>query len=878
MVLGLYVLLTFLLTWPMPFQMSTHLAGQSNDTYINPWANWWTEKVIREGRDLYFTRYMFYPHGVSLTLHSFSHLNTLFWFALRPLMGSLAAYNMTVLLAYPLSGYAMFALVRYLTGSSWAAFVAGLVFAFSPYHMVESAHPVLVTTQWLPLFLLFLVKTIRAQDERISTASALGKIRNPLLALLFLWLTGLTSWHLLAFALILAATYGVHSLIAERHLWNTRLVVTLIGVGLGCALLLAPLAYPIIREQLSTDEPHLAIPVHLAEGNDLLSFILPSPYHPLFGRLTTPVHERFKLAGRRPAYLGIVAVGLVLLAIRTQRRAAAYWTWAGLLFLVLSLGPYLEVGGSRLHDFALPWAVPVSGFFRNPFRFNTLVSFCLAVLVGLGVASLQVCIPSYSSPPLCPHKGGGGCTHPKGSAAAPSRRGRVRQIGVIAGLSLGILLEYVSVPLPRTPLNVSAFYHKLADQGGDGAVVEVPVGRGRDKEYMYYQTIHGRPTVSGVVSRPPRTAYRFFAEVPLLGRLQAGKPPDWSERHLFAQLAPLAQANVEYIIFHRQRLDAGRLEEWRDYFAFPPFFEDEQLVVYRTQPQITPVAELAPGLTLAWIGLPADSLRQGDVLSIAAVWTTAERPQRDWGLQIRVQGSEGMMAQQSALQCTFPLHPERPTSTWPGEAAVRGTYAVQVDPYTPSGKYDLAFALFDASDDAETTNLATVGTIEINPLERSFRVPPLGVRADAVFSDTLTLLGYELYQEGVRAGVWPVGGDENGGEGATSPALHVTLHWQALRRPGYYKIFVHVYDAAGEALIAQSDAVPRQWTYPTNWWEAGEVVSDDVVLSLEDVPPGVYRIRVGVYDPETLERLPVFTGKGDVLGDCVELEDTLRLP
>jgi hypothetical protein len=424
----------------------------------------------------------------------------------------------------------------------------------------------------------------------------------------------------------------------------------------------------------------------------------------------------------------------------------------------------------------------------------------------------------------------------------------------------------------------------LAGQGDGGAVVEVPVGRRRDKEYMYYQTIHGRPTVSGVVSRPPQTAYRFFAEVPLLGMLQAGKPPDWSERHLLAQLTPLAQANVEYVIFHRERLDPGRLGEWRNYFAFPPFFEDDQLVVYRTQPEVTPVAHLAPGLTLAWIDLPANPLRQGDVLSIAVVWTTAESPRRDWGLQIGVQDREGMTAQLGAPHHIFPLHPERPTSTWPGEAAVRGSYVVQIDPYVPLGKYDLVFALFDASDGTEateplrpepvaTTNLARVGTIEIRPLERSFSVPPLEIRADAVFSDTLALLGYGLCREGVREGE-----GKSVGEGAAPSALHVTLHWQALRRPDYYKIFVHVYDAASGALIAQSDAVPRQWTYPTNWWEVGEVVSDDIVLSLEDVPSGVYRIRVGVYDPETLERLPVFTGKGDLLGDCVELEDTLHVP
>jgi hypothetical protein len=196
----------------------------------------------------------------------------------------------------------------------------------------------------LGLFVLltFLIKTIRHRTRRVPHAA---------LALLFLWVTGLASWHLFAFALLLTATYVIYSLIAERDLWDWKLVAVLAGMGLGCALLLAPLAYPIIFEQLSTDTPYLAFPVEVAEGNDLLSFVLPSPYHPLFGRLTAPVHERFKLAGRRPAYLGFVAAGLAILAMRTQKRATLYWKLTGAVFLVLSIGPYVKVYGQRLRLF-----------------------------------------------------------------------------------------------------------------------------------------------------------------------------------------------------------------------------------------------------------------------------------------------------------------------------------------------------------------------------------------------------------------------------------------------------------------------------------------------------------------------------------------------
>jgi hypothetical protein len=50
--------------------------------------------------------------------------------------------------------------------------------------------------------------------------------------------------------------------------------------------------------------------------------------------------------------------------------------------------------------------------------------------------------------------------------------------------------------------------------------------------------------------------------------------------------------------------------------------------------------------------------------------------------------------------------------------------------------------------------------------------------------------------------------------------------------------------------VAQADVVPRDWTYPTTWWEAGEVVSDEIILPLERVPGGWYALAVGVYTPD----------------------------
>ena len=82
-----------------------------------------------------------------------------------------------------------------------------------------------------------------------------------------------------------------------------------------------------------------------------------------------------------------------------------------------------------------------------------------------------------------------------------------------------------------------------------------------------------------------------------------------------------------------------------------------------------------------------------------------------------------------------------------------------------------------------------------------------------------------------------------------------------------YKIFVHVFDPVTKIPVAQDDAMPRRWAYPTTFWGPGEVVDDLIPLSLKDVPAGVYGVAVGVYDPATMERLPVMDGGGQLRPD-----------
>ena len=69
---------------------------------------------------------------------------------------SIVAANLTSLATFPLCALAAFALARHLTGSSLAAFVAGLVYGFGPYRMGQLAHVQMLAAQWAPIAILAL--------------------------------------------------------------------------------------------------------------------------------------------------------------------------------------------------------------------------------------------------------------------------------------------------------------------------------------------------------------------------------------------------------------------------------------------------------------------------------------------------------------------------------------------------------------------------------------------------------------------------------------------------------------------------------------------------------------------------------------------------
>jgi 4-amino-4-deoxy-L-arabinose transferase-like glycosyltransferase len=106
---------------------------------------------------------------------------------------------------------------------------------------------------------------------------------------------------------------------------------------------------------------------------------------------------------------------------------------------------------------------------------------------------------------------------------------------------------------------------------------------------------------------------------------------------------------------------------------------------------------------------------------------------------------------------------------------------------------------------------------------------------------------------------------------AAGDILQLALFWHAEERiPDRYKVFVHLYDEAGE-VAAQTDSEPGATLRPTDTWMPGERVVDRYgVLIPAELPLGAYALTVGLYDlTDPTDRLHVFrdgVSAGDHLG------------
>jgi hypothetical protein len=493
-----YLVLTFLLTYPLGIHAASTVVGSDADTDLFIWTLAWNTHAFTSQPLTIFDANIYYPFRHTLA-YSENLIGSAFFAApvLWATGNPILALNVATLASVFLCGLGGYVLGRSLGLSPGAAFACGFVFAFAPARFFRISQMHLTAVQWIP----FALASLHAYLDG-------GRRRDLWLAAGFFTLQALASGHGAVYLTIAAAGLLLYrfAVVDELRPWQRLKDCGAVGLALLAPAALIAIPYRqvqvemglrrVLGEQVPAPESFLASPTHLQTF--LLSFF-PDAH----------VMERASAI----LFPGFVTVALALAAFAPaahEQSAASGETrlWhARLYYSVLALVALLLTTGVV---WPFIYWLPGMNFIRVPSRFMILTMVALAVLAGIGTDKLR--------------------------RFAPARFGAA----VPAVVTVLLFAEFVAIPFGRVPYEVSL---PAADRWLDGqpkpfVVAEVPV-RSSDRyqtAYMFHSMAHWQKTVHGYSGfRPPlhETLFR-----------QLQRFPDDDS------VANLRQLGVTYVVVH----------------------------------------------------------------------------------------------------------------------------------------------------------------------------------------------------------------------------------------------------------------------------------------------------------------------------------------
>ncbi len=549
LVIVAYLVLALVFTYPLALNFSSAIPGDGYDGLQNYWNLWWVRRALLDlNTSPFFTRELYYPTGASLLFHTLNIFNGLWSLPIQSLANLAFTYNSIVLFTFVMSGYGAYLLALEVTGGKqilsaiegkqvarstsdkvghfplstfhFPPFLAGFVFAFAPIRFAHLlGHMQVLSTEWIPFFAL----TYLQLNKRGHSA------RRIFLPAFFLVLNALCDWYFVLYLLIFAALVSLWQM--QRRTADGRRLIAAVrrlpsavlpfaSVLLLFTVLLSPLLVPMLREAASAAYLRPPFDETLALSADLLAFVTPSEFHPVWGDATRNIAEQFSSStSERTVFAGFVPLALAIVGVMRFRRRVAFWLITLSTFFVLALGPYLHVLGQIVAPLPLPYAwlyalVPLVRITRSVSRFDLMVMLALAMLCAFGLSTL-----------------------------------RTRAMIVCALL---IAFEFLAVPYPLTPVAVPSFYAQLRDEAGAFAILELPINVDRP-DPLLYQTLHARPLITAYTSRS--NPLSLVERTPILNELRTLQPDiiRYDTRVIAASV--LSDFDVRYVIVHPLTMD-----------------------------------------------------------------------------------------------------------------------------------------------------------------------------------------------------------------------------------------------------------------------------------------------------------------------------------
>lgn len=570
------------------------------------WNLWVFRHEILHGHFPFFTHDILSLNGPApLTLHNYTSFANMLAFPLLPLIGTVATYNVLLMASLALTAFAMFLFCRRLVSDDGAAWVAGLVFGFSPFMSARAMeHFSLVQAAPIPIFALLLGRLYAAPSTRTAAATgavvAWAFLSDPYYAVYCLliaafatlsrtvtitpaaWPQVRVGWRaLLDVAIVCMAGLIVGILIrggGRFTVFGMRISVThLYTPVLALTTFVIIRAWMAVRPRFRLHLPAIRPPLRAMAVAILTCVAVLSP---VLSAMVPHITERRWISPK--IFWRSSAPGLDLLAFFVPNPTHGLW---GELF---HRGLEGMPGGFAENVASIPWVaigvlVLAIGLARTRLPRYWLVFTGFFGLLALGpfieIAGVHTHVPTpWSLLRYVPVIG---------AARMPTRFAVVVMFGVGVLLAVAlrdlrltwkhpalwtavitVLLLFELSPAPRHlhSARVPSVYAIVAADPRPVRVLHLPFGL-RDgtvsygnfsADYQFYQTFHGKQLLGGYLSRLPSPGidrYRQLRLMRVLLDMSSGRQitEERFERALLSAEQTLEDLNVKYVVINRER-------------------------------------------------------------------------------------------------------------------------------------------------------------------------------------------------------------------------------------------------------------------------------------------------------------------------------------
>ncbi len=481
----IYAAFFIVMTFPLSLDFKNFFISDEGDAPSFVWNIYNFTDNVRSFKNPFVTDKIFYPRGANLILHTYSPV-----YGILGLMcgdNYVLSLNIVVFISFILSAFGAYLLCNHYVNNRLLSSLAGFIYAYCPYKLMHLfSHYHLMLTAAIPFFVLIFVKTFKysVNKGRLVLSAKRNLIYLAVLFIITLLSDYYYSFYLGMFTLIYIAYFNFR--IYKINFFSRKSIIWCLGI-----LFISNVLVKLFQYFNMSDKGGLFM------SADVAGFLVPSPYSRF---LSNDLIRNFYFNIIGESMEKVLYIGCVLLVF-----SACYFLFRNyekdsydikvipfliVCFLIFSM-PVFSFAGKKM--FALPSAlfhfIPFLNNYRAPTRWAVMIMLFLPILSCLFIKRHIL-----------------------------SRLPEKLHLTFITVLFLLVFIEYGQKSYPVEAMQeVPKVYHELALKK-DGVLLEIPLGF-RDgfgkvglenTTQMFYQTIHHKKILSGMVSRFKREKFDFF--------------------------------------------------------------------------------------------------------------------------------------------------------------------------------------------------------------------------------------------------------------------------------------------------------------------------------------------------------------------------------